>query len=337
VLAAGRVGAERARLLAAIERLPSYRGGTRMARGLERAAEALGREPDAARTVLLVTDGRTEDEPRCRRVAADLAALRARVVALGVGEEYNEDLLAELCSLTGGRPWSLDDPATLPSVFESELGSATRQVVADVQATLRTVRDVRLVSATRVYPSLADLDDSRTPLDLGSLESGDATAFILELDVPARPAARVRLAQLGLTYRVPGAGYRGEAPPLDLVAEFTADDALASAVDPEVMGYVQQRNVDGLVRQAAEQAKRDPARAAKTLQLARSITERLVNRPMTAALGRAQEELQQGGTLAPGTLKTIKLGARTQTMKVSSPDRDPDVPSEEEIRRLTGA
>ena len=41
-----------------------------------------------------------------------------------MGEEYNEDLLAEVCSTTRGRPWSLDDVAMLPEVFEAELGSA---------------------------------------------------------------------------------------------------------------------------------------------------------------------------------------------------------------------
>src|SRR4051812_13709758 len=59
-----------------------------------------------------------------------------------------------------------------------------------------------------------------------------------------RPSAR--LAQIGVTYRVPGEGYRGEVPPIDVTVEYTTDEALASSVDPEVMGYVQQRNVDSL-------------------------------------------------------------------------------------------
>ena len=125
---------------------------------------------------------------------------------------------------------------------------------SDVQVTVKTVRDVKLVSATRVYPSLADLDATQMPLRLGSLEAGDHTVFILELDVPARPAVRSRLAQVGVTYLVPAQGYRGEVPPVDLIVEFTAEEALAASVDAEVMGYVQQRNVDHLVRQATAQA-----------------------------------------------------------------------------------
>jgi len=182
------------------------------------------------------------------------------------------------------------------------------------------------------------VDTSRDPLALGSIEAGDHTVFILEFDLPERPALRARLAQVGTTYQVPAQQYRGEIPPQDLTVEFTDDEALAAQVDPEVMGYVQQRNVDNLVRQATEQAKHNPEQAGKTLQLARSMTQRLGNSGMTMALGKAEEELKSTGTIAVGTSKTIKLGLRTQTMKVSGPEVTPEeLPSEEAIRRLTGA
>src|SRR3712207_9049379 len=82
-----------------------------------------------------------------------------------------------------------------PPIFEAELGAATRQVVSDVRLTVRTVRDARLVSAMRAYPNLADLDPAREPLALGNVEAGDHTIFILELDLPARPPVRARVAQ----------------------------------------------------------------------------------------------------------------------------------------------
>jgi Ca-activated chloride channel family protein len=289
--------------------------------------------------VLLLTDGRAIDEDDCRAEAARLAQEHARIIALGVGEEYNEDLLADLCSVTQGKPYDLRDVSSLPEIFETELGSATRQVVSDVQLTVKTVRDVQLVSATRVYPNLADLDPAQMPLALGSLEAGDHTVFILELDIPERPAIRARLAQLGLTYWVPAERYRGEVPPIDLPVEFTTDESLSATVDAEVMGYVQQRNVDNLVHQAAAQAQTNPEQARKTLQIARNMTQRLGNRAMTVALDKAEDELRNNRTISAGTRKTIKLGARTQTMKVGGPDDavPQNVPSEEEIRRLTGA
>ena len=338
VVVSGQIGSDRARFSDAVGRLREFSGGTQMGLGLREAESELRDDADAVRTVFLLTDGLAVDEDECRRAAEGLAALRARIVALGVGEEYNEDLLSELCNVTQGRPYDFRDMTALPGIVEEELGASTRQVASDVQLTLRTVRDVRLASATRVYPSLADLDPSQVPLQLGSLESGDFTTFILELDIPERPAIRARLAQIGLTYLLPAEGYRGEVAPIDLTVEFTADESLTASVDPEVMGYVQQRNVDNLVRQATEQASTNPEQAAETLQVARSMTQRLGNRGMTVALGKAADELRDNRTISVGTRKTIKLGARTQTMKIGPSDSAPqDIPSQDEIRRLTGA
>ena len=338
VLASETVGQGRGRLADAIDRLRDYSGGTQMAPGLRDAEGELRDQEGATRTVLLLTDGLAIDEEACRDAASALAGLKARIIALGVGEEYNEDLLADLASATGGKPYDFRDMTVLPEIFDAELGAATRQVVSDVEATVKTVRDVKVVSATRVYPSLAALDASKAPLQLGSLEAGDHTVFILELDVPERPAVRARLAQIGVTYRVPGEGYHGEVPPIDVTVEYTTDEALASSVDPEVMGYVQQRNVESLVRQATQQAETNPEQAAKTLRIARSMTQRLGNRGMTVALGKAEDELRSRGTIAIGTRKTIKLGARTQTMKVGPGDDVPqNIPSQDDIRRLTGA
>jgi Ca-activated chloride channel homolog len=338
LLASETVGTGQAKLSEAVERLREYSGGTQMGPGLQSAEAALREQGDGVRTVLLLTDGLAIDEEECRQAATTLAALPARIVALGVGEEYNEDLLADLASVTQGKPYDFRDMTTLPEIFEAELGSATRQVISDVEVTVKTVRDVRLVSVARVYPSLADLDSTQTPLRLGSLEAGDHTVFILELDVPERPAVRARLAQIGVTYWVPAERFRGEVPPIDVAVEYTTDETLAASVDSEVMGYVQQRNIDSLVRQATQQAEANPEQAAKTLRIARSMTQRLGNRGMTVALGKAEEELRSGGTIAISTRKTIKLGARTQTMKVGPNDETPqNIPSQDEIRRLTGA
>jgi Ca-activated chloride channel homolog len=337
VLAEGSIGADRAVLTAAIDRLREFSGGTHMGAGLHNAERELGEDDQSTKTVFLLTDGLAVDEDECRRASAALAEQHARVVSLGVGEEYNEDLLAELSSITRGKPYDFRDMTSLPEIFEQELGSAARQVVSDLRLTVQTVRDVRLASAMRVYPSLADLDPTQSPLQLGSLESGDHTIFVLEMDVPERPSVRARLAQLAVTYHVPAAGYRGESSPVDLVVEFTTDESLAASVDAEVMAYVQQRNVDALVRQATEQAQTNPEQAARTLQVARSMTRRLGNVGMTMALGKAEDELRDGKTLSIGTRKTIKLGSRTQTMKVGSSDAPENIPTNEEIRQMTGA
>ncbi|MDQ3548846.1 MAG: VWA domain-containing protein, partial [Chloroflexota bacterium] len=157
IVAQGNPIQDRATLIEGIESLAQFSGGTQMGKGLRNAVEALTGDTTSARKVLLLTDGLAVDEDECRAAAGALAEIGAPVVALGVGEEYNEDLMSDVASVSLGRPYDLRDMTGLPQIFETELGSTAYQVVSDVRLTLRTVRDVQLVSAMRSYPSLSEI------------------------------------------------------------------------------------------------------------------------------------------------------------------------------------
>lgn len=336
VVAQGRAGVDRARLLAGIDALGRHSGITRMSAGLWQAERELRTGETGARKVLLLTDGRTLAPDECLAAARALRALQAPIVAAGLGDSYNEALLRDLGNLSLGHPVHVRDPQDVPALFEAELRALTRQVV-HARLLPRTLPDVDLVALTRVYPSLAEVEIGQDEIDLGTITAGDYTVFALELDVPERPALAVRLAQIALAYDVPGLGQMGNIGPLDLVVTFTAG-APQAALDEEVMGYIQQRNTDRLVRQASELARRQPEQAAGLLQQARTITQRWGNTSMTIALGQAEAELRNTGRLRPGTLKTINLGVRTRTVRLDA--GAPDIAGRldaDDIRRLTGA
>lgn len=341
--------ADRARLQAGVDALRRHSGGTMMGLGL---LEALRHVPQgsANRRVMLLTDGATFDEDACRAVTGTFVAQNTTVTSLGVGDEFNEDLLGEISDRTGGRVIHVvgrnaSPPASvlaseLPQVLADEFHRAASEVVTNLELSFRGVKGVSLDRVTRVYPFLAEAELGRfeggARVRAGNLQADDQTALLLELTLPPRPPARVRIAQVGFTFDVPGENRRGEIAPADVVVEFTYDEYLTGAVNPEVMGYVQQRNLEGLVKQAAQEAQSNPQAAARTLEIARQMTVRLGNTAMTVALDQARDELDRNRTIAAGTAKTIKMGAKTQTLKVGSTDAT-GLPSDDEIRRITGA
>jgi Ca-activated chloride channel family protein len=292
-----------------------------------------------AKRVLLLTDGKTFDEPDCRPLAGQLAGANAPVISIGVGTDYDEKLLADLAQLSQGRPYHLQDMTQLRGIFDAEVGSCVREVVTDLQATVAVVKGVSLDKVIRVYPSLSEVSLGSQPYRLGNVPAGDYMVFILELTTAglARPPSRVRLARVGLAGHAPGLGRRDEFEPHDLFLAFTTDEAAVAAVDAEVLGYVQQTNVDRLVQDAVRQATVDAGQARKTLQLAAGMTRRLGNAAMTRMLENALEELNHTGTISAGTRKTVVLGGRTKTIKTGGAGALEGVPSEEEIRKLTGA
>ncbi len=86
----------------------------------------------------------------------------------------------------------------------------------------------------------------------------------------------------------------------------TAEAAIA-AVDPEVIGYVQQKNVGKMVENAVRLATTDALQARQTLQVAAGMTQRIGNSAMTQMLNSAIGELEQTGTISVGTSKTASL------------------------------
>jgi Ca-activated chloride channel family protein len=243
-------------------------------------------------------------------------------------------------------------------VLQLEVQTSTREVVTDAVARLELVRGARLDSITRVYPSLAEIslhgraqstfDDSRgaaqsLTLRLGNIPSGDFTVFALEFTIEglARPASRARLGRMSLRGYTLGSEELIETEPQDLVVTFTADEDAVTDVDMEVLGYVQQKNIDSLVQEAVEHAGNDSIKARRTLQQALGLTQKLRNAPMTQMLQSALDELDRTGKISSNTRKSVALGNRTRTVKIGAPGTpgasSNGIPSEEEIRRLTGA
>ena len=337
---------------AALDKMTRSSGGTQLSEGLRAAWEELMRAEIAhnasthgANRVLVLTDGETSDETLCREMAPHFAAQNIPIVAVGVGQSYNENLLSDLADATQGRPYHLDQTEELRGVLQSEARLTAREIVTDVQLEVRAIQGVRLESVTRVYPSLSDVALSSTQaLRLGNIASGDYSVFVLEFAIEglSRPVSRARLAQLLLSGQSASSAQRQSVASQDLTVSFTDDTDATTTVDTEVLGYVQQKNADRLVRDAMTHAKRNAKTAQQKLGQAMEITRRLGNAPMTKMLQDAVDELERTGTISSIRRKTVTLGGRTRTIAVTLPQNPQsgqsvkNLPDEAEIRRLTG-
>lgn len=324
----------------AVESLRRCSGGTHMAKGIRNAVRELSDlPPHVAKRLILLTDGKTFDEEDCRAIAGECAPQNIPLIGIGIGDEYNENLMREVATTSQGRPYHLQNMALLRDILDIEVGTSVREVVTDLRAGVNLVRGITLDSFTRVYPSLADVSLTNPPFHLGNIAAGDYTVFVLELTAAgmARPASRVRLAQVGLTGHLPGFQRRDELPPQDLFVSFTPDEESVATVETEVLGYVQQRNVDRMVQDAMNLATSDAKRARQTLQAARGVTHRIGNAPMTRLIDNALDELDKTGTISSGMRKTVSITGRTRTIRVDAATPTEGVPSEQDIRKMTGA
>ena len=333
---------EISRVEEAINKLRNFSGGTRMGLGMRQVQNLFANSDMASHRALIFTDGQTFDEDQCRELALEFATSNIPITALGVGE-YEEDLLINLSDTTAGRlvhvapENAIGDAvsiADLPATILEEYVKAQQDVITNLALTVKTVQGVKLTRIIRAYPEQAEFPLTQEPYPIGNAIGGDETVFILEFSLDSRSGSRARIAQLGLTYDVPGKKRRGEAPPQNVLVQFVVGQ-MGAQVDQEVMGYVQQCNIGQLVKEATQVADRNPQQAEKLLETARRMTQRIGNERMTKSLNSAQEELRKTRKISSETRKTVKMGAKGKTVKMGS-DEINDVLSDEEIRRAAG-
>ena len=326
----------------AIAKLKQYSGGTCMGRGMEQALEILSQQSMTSTRALIFTDGQTFDEFECKELADKFAQSGIPITALGVGE-YNEDLLVNLSDTTGGRVHHVVAQQAkgmqvsienLPQTIFEEYLQAQQEVINNLALSIKTVKGVELSRITRVYPDQAEFTLKQPPFPIGSAMGHDETVFILEFDVDSRAGSRVRIAQLGLTYDVPAQNRRGELLPQNIVVQFVAGQGATASVDQEVMGYVQQRNISKLVDDATKIADQNPEQAEKIMDTARRLTIKIGNQDMLESLNEGIEELRKTRKISPGTRKTVKMGSKGKTVKMSNDINDQL--SDEQIRQITG-
>lgn len=243
VLAAPTPGTDAAALRATVHGLRPG-GGTNLHDGIEagvRLVSAAGL--DGTRRVLVLSDGNATvgrtTAPDLRRAAASGLGDGVSVSALGLGLDYNEELLGALADAGGGAYRFVDRPGQLTTFFAEELRAAGRVVAHRTSVDLVPHPGVELVEIYG-YESTPTADGRR--VFLGDLHGGETRKVV----------ARVRIA---------GSTAEGLLPVAQASVDWVGTDgALGRTLRAEVRAIVTSE-VAAVARSATPAAVREAARA----------------------------------------------------------------------------
>ncbi|HEY1097784.1 MAG TPA: VWA domain-containing protein [Myxococcota bacterium] len=185
-------------------------GGTNIDGGL-RAAEAQLKAANVAghvARVILVSDGRpTEGDRRSETLAGHARDLRGAgftTSTIGLGLDYNEDLMEQLAVVGGGRYHYLKTGAQMAKILDDELQHGRNVVASNVHLHLDTALapGLRAVEATGYEPQGRG---SRLVVDIGDLAAGEERHVLVKVAVDAVPGeGGVGFAAPELTYKRAG-------------------------------------------------------------------------------------------------------------------------------------
>jgi Ca-activated chloride channel family protein len=153
--------------------------------------------------VLLLTDGLANsgitDGKRLAAMARQKREEGVVTTTMGVGMDFNEDLLVQMASEGGGAFYFIDNPDRTPQIFAEELQNLLNVVGQNLVITLTPTADVRFVRQLNAYPG--DKQGNSVSFRLGDLYADEIKTLMLELHIPAlQTLGEVEVAKLRFDY-----------------------------------------------------------------------------------------------------------------------------------------
>lgn len=222
------------------------RGSTDMAAGLDVGAQASRSIAGSGRVnrLLLLSDGRPDSEAGLADRTAALARAGVVTTTIGLGTDYNEDLMASIADRGLGNTWFVESQpgkqggTTLASIFQTELSSMA-DVVAKSTVLRLTELDGLQVADVIGFPHDRSGHDIIVPI--GDIYAGHTTDLLVRVRHPAAHGEHhlLDVAVSGTatrSLRDPAvAGNEAFGTVVALNADFSADSAVvAAALVPEV-------------------------------------------------------------------------------------------------------
>lgn len=231
----------RGRALAVVRRIEEG-GGTNIDGGLSAARHMLRGADLSGRVgrVVLLSDGRpTEGDRREGTLVGHAAELRGQGIVtstLGLGLDYNEDLMEHIAVEGGGRYHYMRHGAQLAQILADELEQASAVVAAGTKLYLpNTIAGLQVldVPGARVLRS-AD----RIAVDVGDLAAGEERHVLVKLQVTSSSNA--------LTFAAPEVVYKKIVEKADALVANKADPfrMIAAAATPAGMAQLEQGRRD---------------------------------------------------------------------------------------------
>lgn len=295
--------------------------GTEMSAGIDAATVEVKKNfaRDRVNHVILLTDGLTQHEERCREKCRQAADEGLSFSTIGVGNDFNEKLLIDMANTAGGKSYYIERPKDIPDIFAQELKGVQSVIAQNLRLKVTLTRDIGIRRAFKVKPLINDLGplpvaDRTVEIKIGDLQQNELQSVLLELVLPSRQPGNYRVAQAKILYDLPTRNLLELTESRDVIVGYTVDPAVSSVVNPEVMQVVDMVSVFRQQTRALDLAQL--GQSAKATQLLRSAATTLLEHGQKDLAQQALDEAQrieQGGAASSGGTKKLQYGTRKLT------------------------
>ena len=182
-------------------------GSTNLGAGLQAGIDTLqyGKEIGNARKLVLISDGLANkgitDAARLGAMAGIAVEKEFAVSTVGVGNDFNEQLMTAIADRGAGNCYYLENPMAFSEIFQKEFFYTRSTIASNVSILFPLGNGISLVDAAG-YPITRQ--DGYAVFYPGDLRSGQTRQLFLTLGVPTESTASFDIAPVKVRYRFNG-------------------------------------------------------------------------------------------------------------------------------------
>ena len=182
-------------------------GSTALFGGVSQGAAEIRKnlESDFVHRIILLSDGLANVGPRMPddlgRLGAALIKENISVTTIGVGTDYNEDLMAQLAQKSDGNIYFVESGIDLPRIFAAELGDVLNVVAKKVTITITLPDNVKPLN---IIGREGRIRGNKVELYMNQLYGNQEKYALIEVTVPeSKPGSRIKIARADVVYDNP--------------------------------------------------------------------------------------------------------------------------------------
>lgn len=186
-------------------------GGTEMLQGLLAGLNEIERNQSdtSVNHLIMLTDGQTYgDEQGCLEQAEAAGLRQISLSTMGIGSDWNEDLLDQMAALSGGISTYIDSPRKVVDIFKDTVRSLGLVVARELVMSIKPGSGVRLQEAFQITPHIRRLESRGDKIVLGPLGTDQGKALLMEFRAQGLPPGEQRLMRITVEGDVPGQANR---------------------------------------------------------------------------------------------------------------------------------
>jgi Ca-activated chloride channel family protein len=233
-------------------------GSTALFGGVSQGAAEIRKnlESDFVNRIILLSDGLANVGPRMPsdlgRLGAALIKENISVTTIGVGTDYNEDLMAQLAQKSDGNIYFVESGVDLPRIFAAELGDVLNVVAKKVKVTITLPENIQ---AVKIIGREGRIRNNQVELSMNQLYGNQEKYVLIEVNIPeskswSKPGTKIKIAHADVIYDNPFTNTREQSTGISY-ASFSKDSKkVAKSANIDVVREYQ-LNLNALAKEKA--------------------------------------------------------------------------------------